>query len=91
MGIEVKDFYDFVDKKVREYRICNIRLDTLSVLLCCQAELKSRITEISKGKMILSDNILRRIKIRNNKLRGSAAIEFEKLNKQYHEILKKTI
>lgn len=99
LGIEVEDVHGFVDKRVREHRIWLITLDTLATLTGCQDELRGRIMEISKGHLFGLDGC--QIKLgaegtfvaymgKNNRLHGSAAIEFEKLNKQYQEILKKT-
>lgn len=99
LGIEVEDVHGFVDKKVRGHRIWWTTMDTLATFIGCQDELRERIMEISKGYLFGMDGCQIKLKpegtfaafrIGNNRLHGSAAIEFEKLNKQYQEILKKT-
>ena len=84
---------------MREHRFWLIKMDTLASVTGCQDELRGRIMEISKGHLFGLDGCQIKLRSegtfvqyisRSNRLRGNAAIEFEKLNKQYQEILKKT-
>ncbi|MGN0339508.1 MAG: hypothetical protein ACI4D0_03330 [Lachnospira sp.] len=105
MGVEIEDIHGFVERFVNSYRILWIRLDIIAVLLGCTRELKARINEISKGCVFSLDleridldgrepvNVIARITgifRKNNRLKGTAAIEFQKMNKQFEEILKNT-
>ena len=105
MGVEIEDIDGFVERFVNSYRILWIRLDIIAVLSGCTRELKARINEISKGCVFSLDlekidldgrepvNMIARITSifrKNNRLKGTAAIEFQKMNKQFEEILKNT-
>ena len=105
MGVEIEDIHGFVERFVNSYRILWIRLDIIAVLSGCTRELKARINEISKGCVFSLDlekidldgrepvNVIARITgifRKNNRLKGTAAIEFQKMNKQFEEILKNT-
>lgn len=105
MGVEIEDIHGFVERFVNSYRILWIRLDIIAVLSGCTRELKARINEISKGCVFSLDlekidldgrepvNMIARITSifrKNNRLKGTAAIEFQKMNKQFEEILKNT-
>ncbi len=105
MGVEIEDIHGFVERFVNSYRILWIRLDIIAVLSGCTRELKAGINEISKGCVFSLDlekidldgrepvNMIARITSifrKNNRLKGTAAIEFQKMNKQYEEILKNT-
>lgn len=105
MGVEIEDIHGFVERFVNSYRILWIRLDIIAVLFGCTRELKARINEISKGCVFSLDleridldgrepvNVIARITSifrKNNRLKGTAAIEFQKMNKQFEEILKNT-
>lgn len=105
MGVEIEDIHGFVERFVNSYRILWIRLDIIAVLSGCTRELKARINEISKGCVFSLDlekidldgrepvNMIARITSifrKNNRLKGAAAIEFQKMNKQFEEILKNT-
>ena len=105
MGVEIEDIHGFVERFVNSYRILWIRLDIIAVLSGCTRELKARVNEISKGCVFSLDleridlagrepvNVIARITgifRKNNRLKGTAAIEFQKMNKQFEEILKNT-
>ena len=105
MGVEIEDIRGFVERFVNSYRILWIRLDIIAVLSGCTRELKARVNEISKGCVFSLDleridldgrepvNVIARITgifRKNNRLKGTAAIEFQKMNKQFEEILKNT-
>lgn len=105
MGVEIEDIHGFVERFVNSYRILWIRLDIIAVLSGCTRELKAGINEISKGCVFSLDlekidldgrepvNMIARITSifrKNNRLKGTAAIEFQKMNKQFEEILKNT-
>ena len=105
MGVEIEDIHGFVERFVNSYRILWIRLDIIAVLSGCTRELKARINEIGKGCVFSLDleridlagrepvNVIARITgifRKNNRLKGTAAIEFQKMNKQFEEILKNT-
>ena len=105
MGVEIEDIHGFVERFVNSYRILWIRLDIIAVLSGCTRELKAGINEISKGCVFSLDleridlagrepvNVIARITgifRKNNRLKGTAAIEFQKMNKQFEEILKNT-
>ena len=105
MGVEIEDIHGFVERFVNSYRILWIRLDIIAVLSGCTRELTARINEISKGCVFSLDlekidldgrepvNMIARITSifrKNNRLKGTAAIEFQKMNKQFEEILKNT-
>ena len=105
MGVEIEDIHGFVERFVNSYRILWIRLDIIAALSGCTRELKARVNEISKGCVFSLDleridldgrepvNVIARITgifRKNNRLKGTAAIEFQKMNKQFEEILKNT-
>ena len=105
MGVEIEDIRGFVERFVNNYRILWIRLDIIAVMFGCTRELKARVNEISKGCVFSLDleridldgrepvNVIARITgifRKNNRLKGTAAIEFQKMNKQFEEILKNT-
>lgn len=105
MGVEIEDIHGFVERYINSYRVLRIRIDVIAVILGCTRELKARINEISKGCIFSLDldridpagrepvNLASRITgifRKNNRLKGMAAIEFQKMNKQFEEILKNT-
>jgi hypothetical protein len=92
MGINVENIYNFVEKRVRGYRIAGVRLETIARAVGCMRELDGRIAEISKGQLFKfrEYNVTIGDRQENRRLHGRAALDFEKLNKQYEEILKKT-
>lgn len=105
MGVEIEDIHGFVERFVNSYRILWIRLDIIAALSGCTRELKAMVNEISKGCVFSLDleridldgrepvNVIARITgifRKNNRLKGTAAIEFQKMNKQFEEILKNT-
>ena len=105
MGVDIEDIHGFVERFVNSYRILWIRLDIIAALSGCTRELKARVNEISKGCVFSLDleridlagrepvNVIARITgifRKNNMLKGTAAIEFQKMNKQFEEILKNT-
>ena len=105
MGVEIEDIRGFVERFVNNYRRLWIRLDIIAVMFGCTRELKARINEIGKGCVFSLDleridlagrepvNVIARITgifRKNNRLKGTAAIEFQKMNKQFEEILKNT-
>ena len=105
MGVEIEDIHGFVERFVNSYRILWIRLDIIAVLSGCTRELKARVNEISKGCVFSLDleridldgrepvNVIARITgifRKNNRLKGTAAIEFQKMDRLFAEILKNT-